>query len=115
MPHLCAPPATPTTRQPLRLASWPTPEPTAPLAAETTTVSPSFGAMIRFRPYHAVMPGMPTAPRYADSGTRVVSTLRIAAPSVLPYSCQPNMPITLSPTANVGFSFATTPPAVPHV
>ena len=53
----------PTTRQPFSLASWPTTLPTAPLAADTTTVSPAFGAMIWFKPYQAVMPGMPTAPR----------------------------------------------------
>ena len=57
---------------------------------------------MRFNPYHAVMPGMPTAPSQADSGTRVVSTLRIVLPSDFPYSCQPSMPITRSPTANFG-------------
>ena len=36
-------PATPITRQPPRLASWPTTEPTAPAAAVTTTVSPATG------------------------------------------------------------------------
>jgi hypothetical protein len=33
------------------------------LAALTTTVSPALGAMILTRPYQAVTPGMPTAPR----------------------------------------------------
>jgi len=53
----------PTARQLDSFASWPTTLPTAPLAADTTTVSPAFGSMIRFRPYQAVTPGMPTAPR----------------------------------------------------
>ncbi len=53
----------PTARQPAILASCPTTLPTAPEAALTTTVSPAFGAMMRFRPYQAVTPGMPTAPR----------------------------------------------------
>ena len=41
--HLAAPPAMPTTRQPLILASWPTVCPTAPAAPETTSVSPGLG------------------------------------------------------------------------
>ena len=61
--HFCAPPAMPMARQPPILASWPTTLPTAPLAADTTIVSPCFGSMIRFSPYHAVTPGMPTGPR----------------------------------------------------
>ena len=61
--HLSGPPAMPTTRQPRALASAPKALPTAPLAAVTTTVSPSLGAMIFTRPYQAVTPGMPTAPR----------------------------------------------------
>ena len=36
---------------------------TAPVAAETTTVSPAFGAMIFLRPYQAVTPGIPKALR----------------------------------------------------
>ena len=50
----------PTVRAPASLASWPTTEPTAPVAADTSTVSPAFGAMILFRPYQAVTPGMPS-------------------------------------------------------
>ena len=41
--HFSAPPAIPTTRAPSDLASWPATEPTAPAAAETTTVSPGCG------------------------------------------------------------------------
>ncbi len=53
----------PTTRQPRALASAPKALPTAPLAAVTTRVSPALGSMIFTRPYQAVTPGMPTAPR----------------------------------------------------
>ena len=53
----------PTARQPRVFASWPTALPTAPLAALTTIVWPGFGWQIFIRPYHAVTPGMPTAPR----------------------------------------------------
>ena len=41
--HLSGPPAMPTARAPLILAICPTTEPTAPEAADTTTVSPAFG------------------------------------------------------------------------
>ncbi len=53
----------PTARQPHSLASWPTTLPTAPDAAETTTVSPVLGWPISFSPKYAVMPGMPRIPR----------------------------------------------------
>ncbi len=53
----------PTARAPAARASCPTMEPTAPVAAETSTVSPALGAMILLRPYQAVTPGMPTGPR----------------------------------------------------
>ncbi len=53
----------PTARQPLALASAPKALPTAPVAALITTVWPAFGSMIFTRPYQAVTPGMPTAPR----------------------------------------------------
>src|ERR1700754_3682373 len=105
----------PTARQPASFASCPTTLPTAPLAALTTTVSPACGAMIRFRPYHAVTPVMPTTPRYADSGTRASSTLVMPRPSDVPNSCQPNMPVTLSPTANDGCFDSITSPAVPPI
>src|SRR6218665_2290093 len=111
--HLPAPPARPTTRQPRALARAANALPTAPVAALTTTVSPSFGAMILTRPYQAVPPGMPTAPRWYDSGTWLVSTWRnapTAAPSTTLYSCQPPMPSTLSPTAYPVSLLSTTPP-----
>ncbi|MGF6975831.1 hypothetical protein QFZ94_004281 [Paraburkholderia sp. JPY465] len=78
-------------------------------------VSPAFGAMMRFSPYHAVTPGMPTGPRYAESGTCVSSTFCMPAPFEVPYSCQPNIATTLSPTANFGFLVSTTSPTVPPI
>src|SRR3989344_1189662 len=116
--HLSAPPAMPTARQPRALAKAAKALPTAPVAALTTTVSPSLGAMILTRPYQAVTPGMPTAPRECDSGTWVVSTLRSApgwsALTTL-YSCQPPMPTTLSPTAYLGCLLSATSPTVPPI
>ena len=58
----------PTARQPLSLASWPTTEPTAPEAADTTTVSPALGLPISIRPHQAVMPGMPSTESAVESG-----------------------------------------------
>ena len=62
--------------RPCAFASWPTTVPTAPVAAETTSVSPAFGAMIWLTPYQAVTPGMPSGPTKACSGTFEASTLR---------------------------------------
>ena len=53
----------PTARQPRALASAPNALPTAPVAALIATVWPSFASQIATRPYQAVTPGMPTAPR----------------------------------------------------
>jgi hypothetical protein len=82
----------------LALASWPTTPPTAPDAALTATVSPGLGSQIMWRPYQAVTPGMPTAPRYAEIGIRLVSILRSPgaspSPDAIEYSCQPPMPRT---------------------
>lgn len=47
---LVRPPAMPTTRQPCSLASCPTTDPTAPVAAATATVSPALGVPICIRP-----------------------------------------------------------------
>ncbi len=53
----------PTARQPWFLASCPTTLPTAPDAADTSTVSPAFGSPIAIRPTQAVIPVEPSAPR----------------------------------------------------
>ena len=62
-------PADPTTRSPACLASWPAMLPTAPDAAETNIVSPGRTSAMSKVPTHAVSPGMPSTPRYADTGT----------------------------------------------
>src|SRR5688572_28955803 len=103
----------PTARHPRIFASCPTAEPTAPAAAETTTVSPAFGAPRSYSPTYAVTPGIPAAPRYAEAGTRETSTLRRPAPSDVAHSCQPREPTTASPAAKRGFRDSTTSPTVP--
>ena len=70
----------PTARQPQALANCPTTLPTAPEAADTTTVSPGFGMQISFMPKYAVRPGMPRQPRKYDSGTLEASTLVSISP-----------------------------------
>src|SRR3954467_11304440 len=57
------------TRRPASLASCPAIEPTAPEAAETNIVSPGRTSAMSCTPTHAVSPGMPSTPRYADTGT----------------------------------------------
>jgi hypothetical protein len=89
----------PIVRQPARFASCPATLPTAPLAAETSTVSRARGSQILSMPYHAVTPGMPTGPRNADIGRRLASTFMIPEPSDKPYCCQPSVPTTVSPGA----------------
>ena len=80
--HFSAPPAMPTTRQPLILAIWPTTWPTAPAAAETTTVSPATGRPISSSPKYAVIPGMPRTLRYFVSGALSTATVVTALPSL---------------------------------
>ena len=53
----------PTARHPWILAIWPTTPPTAPEAADTTTVSPAFGCPKSSNPMYAVTPGIPSTPR----------------------------------------------------
>ena len=106
----------PTARQPASFASWPTTLPTAPLAALTTTVSPAFGAMMRFSPYHA------GDARHADRAEigrerhmRVVDFLHAACRSTCRIPASRTSPTTLSPTANFGFFDSTTSPTVPPI
>ena len=69
--HFSSLPAIPTTRQPLILAIWHTIEPTAPAAAETTTVSPFFGCPMSRKPKYAVGPVKPRTEIKAVSGNPV--------------------------------------------
>src|SRR5262249_47663220 len=103
----------PTARQPCSLASWPTTEPTAPDAAETTTVSPALGLPICIRPHHAVMPGMPSTDKAADNGAALGSSLVTMAPFDTAKLCQPEYSATKSPSLNLGFFDFTTWPTVP--
>ena len=59
----------PTTRIPWIFPICPTSDPTAPAAADTTSVSPSFGWPIWRRPNHAVRPMWPSRPKCAESGS----------------------------------------------
>ena len=71
------------------MASWPTTEPTAPEAADTTTVSPALGLPIFIRPHHAVMPGMPSTDSAADNGAALGSSFIDMAPLDTAWLCQP--------------------------
>ncbi len=64
----------------MSLASWPTIEPTAPEAAETTTVSPAFGRPMSRRPTYAVSPGIPRTPSAVVRGAAFGSSFRSPAP-----------------------------------
>src|SRR3990167_4981257 len=105
----------PTARQPQAFASCPTTLPTAPEAADTTTVSPGLGAQMSFMPKYAVRPGMPRQPRKYESDTFDASTLVRSSPLPLQYSCQPEGAVTLSPGLKPGCFDSTTSPAVSPV
>ena len=79
----------PTARAPLIFAIWPTADPTGPVAAATTTVSPGCGLPISSRPAYAVKPGMPSTPSAVDTGTTDGSSLRSPEPSLSAWVCQP--------------------------
>src|SRR3954466_1588576 len=53
---------------PRSFANWPTRLPTAPAAPDTKTTSPGANAANRNSPAQAVSPGIPSTPRYSDSG-----------------------------------------------
>ena len=86
---MSGPPAMPTDRAPLIWAICPTAEPTGPVAAATTTVSPAFGFPISRRPAYAVKPGMPSTPRAVVTGAAYGSSLRTCLPGVMAWVCQP--------------------------
>src|SRR5882724_10951089 len=79
--HFCGPLAIPTALAPASWASCPTSDPTGPLAAATTTVSPGCGLPITRRPPYAVNPGMPSTPRPVVTGAAAGSSLRRPVPS----------------------------------
>ena len=87
--HFSRPPAMPTTRQPRILAICPTTWPTAPDAAETTTVSPAFGWPMSSSPTQAVSPGMPSTPSEAESGASAGSIRISRAAGTREKRCQP--------------------------
>src|SRR5215468_4326839 len=99
--HLSSLPAVPITRQPQILPSWTTREPVAPAAPETTSVSPDLGLPISLRPYQPVKPGMPSTPRYAESGSDG-STALSPSPFETKYSRQPSMLATAAPSLSDG-------------
>ena len=68
-----------------------------PKAGETLVVSAGLGLPSWWSPYQAVTPGIPTGPRYTDSGSFRVSTLARPEPSDRWNSCQPPRPRTVSP------------------
>jgi hypothetical protein len=103
----------PTARQPLIRAIWPTAEPTAPAAEDTSTVSPGCGRPTSSSAKYAVIPGMPRMPSAVEIGASAGSTGRSAAASATAYSCQPSMPSTMSPAARSGLSLRTTWPTTP--
>ena len=65
-------------------AIWPTAEPTAPAAVDTTTVSPGRGKPISVKAKYAVTPFNPRMPSESDSGRSSSVTLRrMTLPSVI--------------------------------
>src|ERR1700756_2354943 len=111
--HFSCAPAIPTTWHPLIFASWPTIAPTAPAAADTTTVSPAFGCPTLRSPKYAVRPGIPRTPNAVEIGASEGSTFCAPAPSDNAYSCQPVRPSTMSPGVNPSRLEATTSLTVP--
>ena len=68
--HFFFPPAIPTVLQPKSFAICPTTEPTAPEAADTTTVSLSLTFPTSLSPKYAVLPGIPAGPKKDCIGAR---------------------------------------------
>ena len=91
----------PTTRAPLIFAIWAATEPTAPAAAETTTVSPGCGLPMSVSPTQAVRPVMPSAPsaKLGDVSPRSGTGSNGAASEATTHSCQPVRPWTSWPSA----------------
>ena len=84
---------------PLIRAIWPTDEPVAPAAPETTTTSPSFMAPTSNSPAYAVTPVVPST--FIATGISIPSgngDIDPMASSATAYSCHPVSPETMSPT-----------------
>ncbi len=76
----------------MSFAIWPTAEPTGPVAAATTTVSPGCGRPICSSPAYAVKPGMPSTPSAVLRrvvAEVAVSSLRTWLPRATAWVCQP--------------------------
>ena len=103
----------PTARRPSDLASCPTIDPTGPVAAATTSVSPALGLPISCNPYQPVKPGMPSTPRLVVIGAASGSILRHMRPSATAWVAQPKGPIATSPGLNLSELDAMTSPTPP--
>ena len=103
----------PITVQPLIFATWPTTEPTAPAAPDTTTTSPGFASPTSSSPKYAVIPGMPSVERKTGSGARRWSTFVSSFSLRIAYSCTPRLPTTWSPGLKRRLFEATTAPTPP--
>ena len=116
--HFSAPPAIPTTRQPLIFASWPTVCPTAPAAPDTTRVSPAFGWPTSISPKYAVIPGMPSTLSHwptvpIERSIFEMSPRATCFSLTVQYSCRPGAPATRSPSENAVLRDAITVPMPP--
>ena len=103
----------PTARAPLSFAICPTADPTGPVAAATTTVSPGCGRPIWSNPAYAVKPGMPSTPSAVETGPASGSSRRTAVPGTTACVCQPRYESTWSPTANPSYRDSSTSATVP--
>ena len=103
----------PTARAPFSLAIWPTAEPTGPVAAATTTVSPGWGFPSSSRPAYAVNPGIPSTPSAVCTGARSGSSGRVWRAWATARVCQPEYDSTQSPTSRSGDLDPTTWQTVP--
>ena len=98
----------PTARAPLSFAIWPTADPTGPVAAATTTVSPGCGLPSSSSPAYAVKPGIPSTPSAVWTGAWSGSSRRVCRASATARVCQPEYDSTQSPTCRSGERDSTT-------
>ncbi len=100
--HFSGPPAIPTARAPLILAIWPTADPTGPVAAATTTVSPGCRLAEQQQPGVRREPGHAQHPERRRDGGGVRVEAPHARASATAWVCQPEYDSTRSPTARRG-------------